>query len=77
MLRGWNSAGKFAGVEGLRGCCLTKAVVEDRTSLIRTVVPPPLQYPLTDVALPFLNGMFNMFYGPTLASKVLGLLKST
>ena len=25
--------GKFAGVEGLRGCCITKSVVADRFSL--------------------------------------------
>ncbi|KAL3931971.1 MAG: hypothetical protein SGPRY_000897 [Prymnesium sp.] len=28
--------GKFAGIEGLRGCCVTKAVVEDRFSFMRT-----------------------------------------
>ena len=32
--------GKFAGIEGLRGCCLTKAVVEDRFSFMRTQVGP-------------------------------------
>ena len=32
--------GKFAGIEGLRGCCLTKAVVEDRFSFMRTQVTP-------------------------------------
>lgn len=28
--------GKFAGVEGLRGCCVTKAVVADRFTWMRT-----------------------------------------
>ncbi|CAI5972129.1 unnamed protein product [Closterium sp. NIES-65] len=36
--------GRFAGVEGLRGCCNEKAIVEDRFySLIKTNIPPPLQ----------------------------------
>ncbi|CAI7883639.1 unnamed protein product [Closterium sp. NIES-53] len=36
--------GRFAGVEGLRGCCNEKAIVEDRFySLFKTNIPPPLQ----------------------------------
>ena len=44
--------GKFAGVEGLRGLCLTKAVVEDIVPFIRTDLPPPLRYPLSGAAFP-------------------------
>ncbi|CAI5950572.1 unnamed protein product [Closterium sp. NIES-64] len=46
--------GRFAGVEGLRGCCNEKAIVEDRFySLIKTNIPPPLQvgapgYPIVE-----------------------------
>jgi acyl-CoA reductase-like NAD-dependent aldehyde dehydrogenase len=36
--------GRFAGVEGLRACCLVKAVVEDRFwPYIKTVIPKPIQ----------------------------------
>ena len=45
--------GKFAGVEGLRGCCTTKSVVADRFALFRTVMPPVVQYPVHDVGYPF------------------------
>lgn len=48
---------KFAGVEGLRGCCTTKAVVVDRFPLLmRTDIPPPLQYPVSNKAFPFCAG---------------------
>ncbi|RWW29830.1 hypothetical protein GW17_00005633 [Ensete ventricosum] len=36
--------GRFAGVEGLRACCLVKSVVEDRWwPYIKTVIPKPIQ----------------------------------
>ncbi len=34
---------RFAGIEGLRGCCLVKSVTEDRWPFIRTVIPKLLQ----------------------------------
>jgi acyl-CoA reductase-like NAD-dependent aldehyde dehydrogenase len=34
---------RFAGVEGLRGCCHVKSVVVDGVPGIRTDIPPPLQ----------------------------------
>ena len=37
---------RFAGVEGLRGCCLLRAVTSDRFPLVRTSIPGPLQYPI-------------------------------
>ena len=66
--------GKFAGVEGLRGLCMTKAVVEDRFPFIRTDLPPPLRYPLDDVAFPFVVGLMHFFYGHSLRSKLLGVI---
>jgi len=66
--------GKFAGVEGLRGCCVAKAIVEDRFSWMRTTLPPPLKYPLADVAYPFVRGLMHFFYGHSLASKVGGVI---
>ena len=35
--------GKFGGIEGLRGCCNAKAIVEDRLSFVKTHIPVPLQ----------------------------------
>jgi len=36
--------GRFAGIEGLRACCLVKSVVEDRFwPLIKTKIPKPIQ----------------------------------
>ncbi|KAK9805787.1 hypothetical protein WJX73_010284 [Symbiochloris irregularis] len=38
--------GRFAGIEGLRALCVTKAVAEDRVPwLMKTTIPPMLQYP--------------------------------
>ena len=41
---------------------------------IRTSLPPPLRYPLADVALPFVCGLMHFFYGHSLASKLSGVL---
>ena len=65
--------GKFAGVEGLRGLCVTKAVVEDIVPFIRTDLPPPLRYPLANAAFPFVRGLMHFFYGHSLASKLGGV----
>ena len=36
--------GRFAGVEGLRACCLVKSVVEDKWwPFVKTIIPPPLR----------------------------------
>ncbi|KAB1213844.1 Aldehyde dehydrogenase 22A1 [Morella rubra] len=45
--------GRFAGVEGLRACCLVKSVVEDRWwPFIKTVIPKPIQVPFHMGGLP-------------------------
>ena len=67
--------GKFAGVEGLRGLCVTKAVVTDLTSLIRTSIPPPLCFPLKPSAFGFTDGLIRTVYGHSLSVKVGGVLK--
>ena len=67
--------GKFAGIEGLRGLCVTKAVVEDIVPFVRTQLPPPLRYPLSKVALPFVTGLMHFFYGHSLLSKLRGVLQ--
>ena len=65
--------GKFAGVEGLRGCCLAKAVVQDRLSLFRTVMPDQVRYPVSDVAYPFFKSILGLFYGHSLGAKASAL----
>ncbi|RYR12749.1 hypothetical protein Ahy_B04g070130 isoform H [Arachis hypogaea] len=41
--------GRFGGAEGLRACCLVKAVVEDRWwPYIKTVIPKPIQESLVE-----------------------------
>jgi len=67
--------GKFAGIEGLRDCCVAKAVVEDGLPFVRTVVPPPLRYPLPDNAFPFIRGLITFFYGHSLQAKALGVVR--
>lgn len=64
--------GRFAGPEGLRACCLMKSVVVDKTSLCRTAIPPPLQYPIAPSGLDFGKAMIGMFYG-SLAQRVSSL----
>lgn len=49
---------RFAGVEGLRGVCVPKAVAEDRFwGLIKTDIPPPLRYPVAPYAFDFTCGL--------------------
>ncbi len=38
---------RFAGVEGLRGCCLAKSTTRDRFPLIKTVLPKNFKYPVS------------------------------
>lgn len=56
---------RFAGIEGLRGMCTIKAVTEDRFPwLIKTEMPPLLQYPVKPRAFEFVVGLTKMFYYP-------------
>jgi acyl-CoA reductase-like NAD-dependent aldehyde dehydrogenase len=65
---------RFAGVEGLRGCCVPKAVAEDAWPwLIRTDIPPPLQYPVAPYAFDFCAGLIRMFYGLSLWERAKGV----
>ena len=66
--------GKFAGVEGLRGLCVAKAVVTDIVPFMRTQLPPPLKYPLADVAFPFVRGLMQMFYGHSILHRLGGIV---
>ncbi|CAA7388403.1 unnamed protein product [Spirodela intermedia] len=56
--------GRFAGVEGLRACCLVKSVVEDRWwPFVKTIIPPPLRYPVADNAFQFQESLVEALYG--------------
>ncbi|XP_077219190.1 aldehyde dehydrogenase 22A1-like [Tasmannia lanceolata] len=56
--------GRFAGVEGLRACCLVKSVVEDRWwPYIKTKIPKPLQYPVAENCFEFQESLVEVLYG--------------
>ncbi|KAK9992110.1 hypothetical protein SO802_027095 [Lithocarpus litseifolius] len=56
--------GRFAGVEGLRACCLVKSVVEDRWwPFVKTIIPKPIQYPVAENSFEFQESLVEMFYG--------------
>lgn len=66
--------GKFGGVEGLRACCLVKAVVEDRCKYIKTVIPKPLQYPVAENAFEFEKVLVQTLYGLSIWERLKGLV---
>lgn len=56
--------GRFAGIEGLRACCLVKSVVEDRWwPLIKTKIPKPIQYPVAENGFEFQESLVEALYG--------------
>lgn len=65
---------RFAGVEGLRGCCNVRSVTLDRFPGIRTTIPPPLQYPVKASGFEFSKGLITMFYGNGLLQRFDGLI---
>lgn len=65
--------GRFGGAEGLRACCLIKAVAEDRFNYIRTVIPKPIQYPVADNAFEFEKALVETLYSINLLERIRGL----
>ncbi|GFZ13904.1 aldehyde dehydrogenase 22A1 [Actinidia rufa] len=56
--------GRFAGVEGLRACCLVKSVVEDRWwPHIKTKIPKIIQYPVAENGFEFQESLVEALYG--------------
>ncbi|KAG5023794.1 hypothetical protein AAZX31_07G222200 [Glycine max] len=56
--------GRFGGVEGLRACCLVKAVVEDRWwPFVKTKIPKPIQYPVAENGFEFQESLVEALYG--------------
>jgi hypothetical protein len=66
---------RFGGVEGLRGMCTPRVVVLDKMPwLMRTSIPPPLQYPVAAHGFAFVHALCRMFYGTNVSTRVNGLL---
>ena len=66
---------RFGGVEGLRDLCLPRVTVLDRAPwLVRTSLPPPLQYPVAAYGFDFVHALCRMFYGTNAATRWRGLL---
>jgi hypothetical protein len=69
-----SSTCRFGGVEGLRGMCYPKVIVEDRWPfLMRTAIPPPLQYPVQPFGFEFVHALCKMFYGSSIGMQLSGL----
>lgn len=68
--------GRFAGEEGLRGLCNTKAVCRDRfPGVVETGIPPELQLPIGNAgrAWEVASGVVELGYGESLGRRVRGL----
>lgn len=84
---GGSGYGRFAGEEGLRGLCNTKAVCADRfPTLIGTAIPPRLDYPIQNrenaadakggiAAWEMCKGIVETGYQLTLAGRIAGILR--
>ncbi|XP_062174635.1 aldehyde dehydrogenase 22A1 [Alnus glutinosa] len=68
--------GRFAGVEGLRACCLVKSVVEDRWwPFIKTKIPKPIQYPVAGNGFEFQELLVEALYGLNIWDQLRALVK--
>ena len=73
---GGSGYGRFAGEEGLRSLCNTKAVCRDRfPSLLYTSIPKALDYPIGDAkkAWAVCTGVVGFGYGISWADKAKGI----
>lgn len=52
-------------MEGLRALCSMKSITQDTfPSIMKTDIPPPLQYPIKPQSFKFVTGLVMMFYAP-------------
>ncbi len=67
--------GRFGGPEGLRECCVLKSVTRDALPFVMTplMMPPVIDYPVGQHAVPFNKGLLHMTYGAGVAQKLGGL----
>ncbi|KAI1007011.1 putative aldehyde dehydrogenase-like protein [Podosphaera aphanis] len=74
---GGSGYGRFAGEEGLRGLCNTKAVCQDRWDWfgIRTAIPKQIRYPIlkTDKGYEFTRAIVHLGYGMSLGERIQSL----
>ncbi|KAI0559601.1 Aldehyde dehydrogenase [Gracilaria domingensis] len=61
---------RFAGIEGLRGCCIMKAVTHDRFPGIKTMIPKAFKYPTGFNAFELAAEINDLVYGRGLMTKV-------
>ena len=55
--------------------CIPRVTLLDRAPwIMRTAIPPPLQYPVAPYSFDFVHALCKMFYGTSVGMKVSGLL---
>lgn len=64
---------KFAGPEGLRACCLIKAKTNDRIPGVKTTLPEPFIYPVSDESHKTAENLIYMAFDPSWGNKIKGL----
>ena len=67
--------GRFAGIEGLRSLCCERAICVDKYPLIRTSIPPIIDYPINVIkGFPFVNSLVQLFYNESILGKLKGII---
>jgi acyl-CoA reductase-like NAD-dependent aldehyde dehydrogenase len=77
--RGASGYDKFAGPEGLRACCAIKSKTHDRIPGVKTSLPEPFRYPVSDEAHLTGQHLIGMAFNPSWAGQaaaLVGLIKS-
>lgn len=67
---GASGYGRFAGVEGLRGCTLERAVTRQRWWGVRTSIPPPMRFPTRGTGYAFVSELMALVYDTSYISKM-------
>ncbi len=67
--------GRFAGIEGLRALCCERAICVDKSSFIRTSIPPVIDYPINvQKGFPFTDSLVQLFYNESIIGKIKGII---
>lgn len=67
--------GRFAGIEGLRACCLERSVLTDRIPGVKTSIPAAIDYPIDkNQGLPFAGSLIQLFYNESWIEKIKGVI---
>lgn len=67
---GASGYGRFAGVEGLRGCTLERAVTRQRWWGVRTSIPRPMRFPTHGTGYAFVSELVALVYDTSYIAKV-------